>query len=359
VFYHNRRDGTFEEATQRFGLDSAHGKAWGAALGDYDDDGWPDLYVANDEMPGDLFHNTGGGRMENVGAVSGTAYSRDGSLQGGMGVDFGDYDNDGRLDLIVTNFWLEPNTLYRNEGGALFSEVSYAAGLAQGTLKRVGFGTRFFDADNDGWLDLFFLNGHVQDTHWIHPEEGMPEQMQLFLNQHGGRFQEISAQAGEPFRRLVVGRGAAFGDFDNDGRVDIAAMDMEGAVLLLRNEGVADGGAGEWASRRAGAGQRKEGRKGGREEGREGHWLQVRALTGARPRDAIGARVVITVGGRKQVREVQTGGSVLSASDPRVHFGLGAATRVERLSIRWPDGSTETRTDIGADQCLTLRHGLL
>ncbi len=272
-----------------------------------------------------------------VGAVSGTAYSRDGSLQGGMGVDFGDYDNDGRLDLIVTNFWMEPNTLYRNEGGTVFTEVSYATGLAQATLKRVGFGTRFFDADNDGRLDLFFLNGHVQDTHWVHPEEGMPEQMQLFLNRRNGRFEEVSAAAGEPFRRPVVGRGAAFGDFDNDGRVDIAAMDMEGAALLLRNEGR--------------AGDR------GREGGREGHWLQVRALTGAGPRDAIGARVAISAAGRKQVREVQTGGSVLSANDPRVHFGLGAATRVERLTVRWPDGSTETRSDVAADQCLTLQQG--
>lgn len=329
VFYHNRGDGTFAEATKQFGLDSAHGKAWGAAFADYDRDGWPDLYVANDEMPGDLFHNEGG-RMKNVGAESGTAYSRDGFLQGGMGADFGDYDNDGRPDLVVTNFWMEPNSLYHNDGHGLFSEFSYAAGLAPGTLKKVGFGTRFLDADNDGWLDLFFLNGHVQDTHWIHPEEGMRELMQLFLNQQNGRFREVSAAAGEPFQRPVVGRGAAFGDFNNDGRPDLAAIDMEGPALLLRNNGPAD-------------------------RSRRGHWLIVRALTGPGPRDAIGAQITIDVGGKKQLREVQTSGSVLSANDPRVHFGLGAATRVDHLSIRWPDGSTETRTGIQADQILTLR----
>jgi enediyne biosynthesis protein E4 len=332
VFYHNRGNGTFVEATKQFGLDSAHGKAWGAAFADYDGDGWPDLYVANDEMPGDLFHNTGRGRMENVGAVSGTAYGADGALQGGMGADFGDYDNDGRMDLVVSTFWMEPDALYHNEGRGLFSEISYATGLAQATLKRVGFGTKLFDADNDGWLDLYFLNGHVQDTHWVNPEQGMPETMQLFLNQRNGRFRDVSAGAGEPFQRPVVGRGAAFGDFDNDGCVDIAAMDMEGAAMLLRNNGAAD-------------------------PTHRGHWLTVRALTTPGPRDAIGARVTVTARGMKQVREVQTSGSVLSASDPRVHFGLGSANRVDRLSIRWPDGNIETLTGLAVDRCVTVRQG--
>jgi hypothetical protein len=356
VFYHNRGDGRFVEATRSFGMDGARGKAWGAAFGDYDRDGWTDLYVANDEMPGDLFHNTGGRRMENVGLASGTAYGGDGALQGGMGADFGDYDNDGRPDLVVTTFWMEPNALYHNEGQGLFSEVSYATGLAQGTLKRVGFGTRFLDADNDGWLDLFFLNGHVQDTHWIHPEQEMPERMQLFLNQRqragaddrsppaSGRFRDASDEAGEPFQRRVVGRGAAFGDFNNDGRLDVAAIDMEGAALLLRNNGPAD------ATRR-------------------GHWLIVRALTapagrgaasrpgGSAPRDAIGAQITVTAGGLRQLREIQTSGSVLSAHDPRAHFGLGTATRVDRLAIRWPDGATETLSGLPVDRILTTRQG--
>lgn len=330
VFYHNRGDGTFAEATARFGLDRAHGKAWGIAAADYDSDGWPDLYIANDEMPGDLFHNSGRRRMENVGLATGTAYSRDGSLQGGMGVDFGDYDNDGRPDLIVTNFWMEPNSLYRNEPGSMFTEVGQAAGIMHPTLRRVGFGTRFFDADNDGWLDLFFLNGHVQDIHQVDPEQGMPERMQLFLNGGSGRFRDVSLESGEVFQRAVVGRGAAFGDLDNDGDVDIAAMDMEGPALLLLNEGPAD------ASRR-------------------GHWLTVRALTGRGRRDAIGARITLEAGGKSWIREVQTGGSVLSAHDPRAHFGLGAAARVERLTVRWPDGDRTTLKDLAVDRLLTVR----
>jgi hypothetical protein len=351
-FYRNRGDGSFVEATRQFGFDTAHGKAWGAAFGDFDRDGWPDLYVANDEMPGDLFRNTGGGRMENIGLASGAAYGADGSLQGGMGVDFGDYDNDGWPDLVVTTFWMEPTALYRNQGpprtrGAgsarpwLFSEVSQATGIAQDSLRRVGFGTRFLDADNDGWLDLYFLNGHVQDIGAIDPEQGMPERMQLFLNvptardeatgAPSRRFHDASAQAGEVFQRGVVGRGAAVGDFDNDGRLDIAAMDLEGDALLLRNAGT-------------------------REPAR--HWLIVRALTapdGRRFRDAIGAQVTVQTGKNLQMREVQTGGSVLCANDPRVHFGLGAARLIDRLSIRWPDGATETHRGVAADQILTLR----
>jgi enediyne biosynthesis protein E4 len=315
------------EATRRYGMDTAHGKAWGAAFGDFDGDGWQDLYVANDEMPGDLFHNRGDGRMENVGAASGTAYSGDGSPQGGMGADFGDVNNDGRQDLVVTTFWLEPNALYRNEGQGLFSEVSQAAGIAAATRKRVGFGARFLDADNDGWLDLFFLNGHVQDIHPVDPEQGMPELMQLFRNERNGRFREVSAAAGEPFQRPVVGRGAACGDFDNDGWLDIAAIDMEGTALLLHNEGITH----------------------------PRHWLSVRALTSRR--DAIGAQVTITAGGQSQMREVQTGGSVLSAHDPRVHFGLGAAPKVDRLSIRWPDGTREMFAGMPADRIVTLNQG--
>jgi hypothetical protein len=329
VFYHNQGNGTFVEATKRFGLDSAHGKAWGVAVADYDRDAWPDMYVANDEMPGDLFHNTGGGRMANVGAASGTGYGADGALQGGMGADFGDYDNDGRPDLVVTTFWMEPNALSHNDGRGLFSDTAYASGIAQATSQRVGFGAGFLDADNDGWLDLFFLNGHVQDTHWINPDQGMPERMQLFVNQRDGRFREVSAVAGEPFQHPVVGRGSAFGDFDNDGHVDIAAIDMEGPALLLRNNAASD-------------------------PANPGHWLSVRALTPPGPRDAIGAQITVAAGGKQWTREVHAGGSVLSARDPRVHFGLGAAARVDRLTVRWPDGSVEMRSGLPVDQRVTI-----
>lgn len=329
VFYHNQRNGAFTDATARFGLDQAHGKAWGAAAADYDGDGWPDLYVANDEMPCDLFRNTRRGRMENAGFTSGTAYNRDGAVQGGMGADFGDFDNDGRLDLVVTNFWMEPNSLYRNQGAGLFTEVSQAAGISAPTARRVGFGTRFFDADNDGRLDLFFLNGHVQDIHQVDPEQGMPQRMQLFLNRGNGRFTDVSDMVGEVFRRPVVGRGAAFGDFDNDGDVDIAALDMEGPAMLLLNEG-------------------------SHNRVPHTHWLLVRAVAGTPPRDAIGARVTVETTAGSQVQEIRTGGGVLSAHDPRAHFGLGAARRCDRVTVRWPDGSETTRRDVPADRILTI-----
>lgn len=332
VFYRNNGDGTFTEATRRFGMETAHGKAWGVAFGDFDNDGWQDLYVANDEMLGDLFHNRGGKRMENVGTASGTAVNRDGSVQGGMGVDWGDYDNDGYLDLVVTTFWMEPFSLYRNERSGHFTEMSYPAGIAAPTLKRVGFGARFADFNHDGRLDLYFLNGHVRDASPVNPDEAMPQRMQLFLNQGNGRFREVSEQAGEPFQRLIVGRGAAFGDYDNDGDLDIAVIDSEGSALLLRNDGPPDGS-------------------------RPRHWLRVRALTAAPARDAMGARVAIEAGGLKQVREVQTGGSFASAHDPRVHFGLAGAERVDRLTLRWPNGKTETFTNLPVDREIVIQEG--
>jgi enediyne biosynthesis protein E4 len=333
VFYRNNGDGTFTEATRQFGMDTANGKAWGAAFADYDDDGWQDLYIANDEMLADLFRNTGRGRMENVGVYSGTACNRDGGVQGGMGCDWGDYDNDGRLDLVVTTFWMETFSLYHNKGAGQFSEVSYPMGIAPPTLKSVGFGTRFADLNNNGWLDLFFVNGHVRDAGPINPEEVMPQRMQLFLNDRGSRFRDVSQQAGEPFAGTVVGRGAAFGDFNNDGRIDIAVVDADGALVLLRNDGPAD-------------------------SERQGSWLMVRALTGDSPRDALGARITLQAGDLSMVREVQTSGSILSSNDPRAHFGLGEAPVVERLTIRWPGGAVETFENLPINRQITLREGI-
>lgn len=333
-FYRNRGGGRFEDATRRWGFDSAHGKAWGVAVGDIDDDGRPDLYVANDEMPGDLFHNRGD-RVSNIGAMSGTAYAREGSVQGGMGADFGDYNNDGRLDLVVTNFWMEPNSLYRNDGARLFSEVSPAVGLMETTRRFVGFGVRLMDVDLDGALDLFFANGHVQDTHEVDPEQGMPELMQLFLNR-SGRYVDVSRQAGAPFSKPLVGRGAAAGDWDNDGDLDLAVIDMEGSARLLRCD--------QPTSRQTGH-----------------HWIQVRALTaGPTPREALGARVTVESGGVRRIREVQTAGSVLSSQDPRAHFGLGdlgGKSTLDRVRVRWPDGSQIELKDVPVDRLLTVQQG--
>jgi hypothetical protein len=330
-FYHNEGGGPgggpirFVEATSRFGLGDTHGKTWGVAFADMNDDGWPDLYLANDEVPCDLYENVRGARFRNVGLASGTAYSRDGVRQGGMGVDWGDYNNDGRLDLFVTTFYQQPKSLYRNDGGGRFSEVSDVAGIAAPTLPYVAFGTCLFDMDNDGWLDLFIANGHVRDNpERIDPAVHYAQPLQLFQNAGNGVFRDVTRQAGSAFHRPIVGRAAASGDWDNDGDIDLLVVDAAGAPLLLRNE----------------IGNRR-------------HWLTVRALAAAR-RDAIGARVTITAGGRRQVAEVRPGASFLSTNDPRVHFGLGDATSVERLQIRWPSGRVEERRNLPADRFLTL-----
>jgi hypothetical protein len=329
-FFYRNEGGRFREATARFGLAGAHGKTWGVAFGDMDGDGWPDLYLANDEAPCDLYRNHRG-RFVEIGMESGTAYSRDGVRQGGMGADWGDYDNDGRLDLFVTTFFEQPKSLYHNEGNGKFAEVGDVAGLATPTTPYVAFGTRFIDIDNDGWPDLFIANGHVRDNpERIDPAVHFAQPMQLFRNQPGpdGRsrvFQEVSATAGPALQRPIVGRAVASGDFDNDGTVDLLVVDAAGAPLLLHNEA-----------------------------GRRQHWLTARVLN-THGADAIGARVAITAGGRRQIAEVSTGGSYFALNDPRVHFGLGAATTVDRMEVHWPSGRVERRANVAVDQVVTVR----
>jgi hypothetical protein len=332
-FYHNE-GGRFREATTEFGLGDAHGKTWGVCFGDMNDDGWPDLYLANDQVPCDLYENQHG-HFRNIGLESGTAFSRDGIRQGGMGVDWGDYDNDGRLDLFVTTFFEQPKSLYHNDGGGRFTEVGNIAGVAGTTLPYVAFGTRFFDYDNDGWLDLFIANGHIRD----HPEKIDPavhfaQPMQLFHSEPmpgaaGRSFRDLAPTAGPAFQRPIVGRAAAFGDFDNDGDIDVLVVDAQGAPLLLRND-----------------------------VGNRQHWLTVRVVGKNGRSDALGARVTITIAGQRRVAEVNPGASYFATNDPRVHFGLGTATKVERLEVRWPDGHTERQSDVAADQFLTLREGV-
>jgi hypothetical protein len=361
-FYRNRGESAgyaFEEATARFGLAATRGKGLGVAFGDFDDDGRPDLYVANDRMPGDLFHNRlraprsglhvgGVGRQgsvrvaairnaergarsaeppfRNVGAESGTAYSGDSRPQAGMGADWGDYDGDGRLDLIVTTFFLERKSLYHNEGAAGFRDVSDEAGLTP-AIRHVGWGSRFFDADNDGRLDLVIANGHAVDPMAeVDPEQPYAQPTLLFHQGESG-FREIGARACEALARPIAGRGVATGDYDNDGRLDLLVTNAEGEPLLLRND-----------------------------SSPIHHWLRVRLVAAAQPgtrrrsnRQGIGARIWVTAGSVTQMREVTTGGSYLSASDPRPHFGLGAATRV-RLRVRWPSGVTQTLADVPVDR---------
>lgn len=328
--YRNRGDGSFEDITHVSGLSRASGKTWGVAFADYDGDGRPDLYLANDQAPGNLFRNLGERRFEEQGVGSGTAYDAGGSVQGGMGVDWGDYDEDGRLDLFVTTYTYQVKELYRNEGKGLFQPVGLEAGLAGPTSSHVAFGTGFIDANNDGHLDLFIANGHVRDNMAkFDRSQSYQQPMQLLANRGDGTFEEVSPRAGDPFKQRIVGRGVAFGDYDNDGQVDVLVMDLEGRARLLHNEPV----------------------------GERGNWVSFRLDDGRRNHEGIGARITLEASGRRQVREVTRGRSVLSASDCRAYFGIGRATVVDRITIRWPDGRTEERRHLAVNRSHTLRQG--
>jgi len=322
--YRNRGGGKFQEVTRRF--PKGNGNNLGLGFADFDNDGRMDFYVANDALPGDLYHNLGHWQFANIGEESGTAYNQHGGTQAGMGVDWGDYDRDGQLDLLVTTFQNEPRSLYRNVGGGLFTYASYEAGIGDATLSRLGFGVTFLDYDNDGFLDLLFANGHVQDAiHTIHPPATYAQTMQLFRNMGNGTFTEVSKEGGPAFTKPIVGRALATGDYDNDGRMDALVMDLEGSPLLLHNEYTA-----------------------------ENHWLGIRLLTQNGKRDAIGARVTLETTTGQYVAEAQTCRSYLSACDPRVHFGLGRTTVVKRLRIRWPSGKTSVIDNPPRDQYITV-----
>jgi enediyne biosynthesis protein E4 len=325
TLYRNAGD-RFIDVTRAAGLDDAHGKTLGVAFADYDNDGRTDFYLANDGVPGDMYHQEGRFHFRNVALEAGTGYNTLGGEQAGMGTDFGDYDGNGRLDLIVTTFQREPDSLYHNEGGGQFAEQGYAAGLGAATVNTLGFGVKFADLDNDGWLDVPIANGHVQDTiARIQPQIQYPQRMQLFINHRDGTFQEMDG--GPPFARPIVGRALATADWDHDGDVDLLVTDLEGSPLLLRNEGPHT----------------------------TSHWLGV-ALAGTQSnRTGLGARLTLAGGGHTWVREVTTAGSYLSASDPTAHFGLGPLTRLDRLTIRWPSGKSTTLPNPPVDRILAVR----
>jgi hypothetical protein len=323
----------FVDATRAWGLEAAHGRALGLAFGDFNNDGWPDLYVANDRLPCDLFVNRGGRRFDNVGLETGTAYAFDGRRQAGMGVDWGDFDNDGRLDLCVTTFYQEPKSLYHNEGSPAavptFREVSAERGLGP-AFSYVGWGVRWLDADNDGALDLLMANGHAQDG--LEQIDAAQPYLQppLFCRQANGAFEILGSVAGDVFRQRIAGRGVATGDLDGDGRVDALITNGEGAPLLLRNESPCLDGA-------------------------SGHWLAIRLKGAGSNRQGIGARVTCSAfDGSRQTREVTTGGSYLCASEPVAHFGLGSRAEPVTLRIRWPGGREQEVRPPGIDRVIEV-----
>jgi hypothetical protein len=324
--FRNQGDGRFQDVTQTWGLDKAHGKNLGASVADFNNDGWPDLYLANDEMPADLFENEHGKTFRNVALETGTAYGDGGQLMGGMGADWGDYDNDGWLDLAVGTFEGEEKALFHSQQGRSFELATARAGIGPTTYTDVVFGTLLFDYDNDGWLDLLFVNGHTMDNiEKIRPTKRYREPARLFRNRHAGSFEPVtSASLSVP----IAGRGVACGDPLNDGRVQLLVIDMDGKVRLLRS--------------RAGQGN---------------HWIEIEAQGTQQNRDAIGARVRLTVGSEHRVAEVRRNRSYLSACDPRVHFGLGSATHADEIEVRWPDGQMSRKRGIAADQIVRFEEG--
>jgi hypothetical protein len=329
VLYRNDGTGAFTDITADAGIAGHRGNGLGVATGDYDDDGLTDVFVANDAVPNFLFHNQGEGRFTETALAAGVAVASDGKARAGMGTAFGDYDGDGRLDLVVTNHETEMHSLFRNLGDGLFAEATVASGLGRVTLPYVGFGVVFLDYDNDGALDLSIVNGHVIDNVAQVRSGGKHAQRRLLLrNTGGGRFQDVTARSGPAFGEEAVGRGLAAGDIDNDGDLDLLVTNNGGAVELLRNDG-----------------------------GNRGNALLLRLIGEASNRDAIGARVRVTAGGRTHVREISGGSSYLSQSDTRVHFGLGRQTSVERLEIRWPNGRTDALGKLAANRVVTIREG--
>ena len=327
ILYRNDGDGRFSDVTaQAGGLDADRLRGLGAVWGDYDDDGWPDLFVANDAHPNLLYHNNRDGSFSERAFEAGVAFDEDGRERAGMGTDFGDYDNDGRLDLVITNFYGEPNSLYLNQGEGTFLETTWLAGIGDSTLRYLGWGTAFADLDNDGWKDLFFVNGHVYpevDRHGM--DEKYAQQSLVFRNQGDGRFSNGTPTAGEALSVLRAGRGAAFGDYDNDGELDVLIASVNEAPALLRNQ-TASGN----------------------------HWLGVRLVGRVSNRDGLGARITAVVGARTLVHEVHGGGSYLSQSDLRAHFGLGPETSVKSLTVRWPSGTLQRIDDVPADGFIVL-----
>jgi hypothetical protein len=328
ILYRNNGDGTFTDVTAAAGVADPGYYGFGVVFTDLNDDGWPDIYVANDSVPNLLFRNKKDGTFVEEGLISGAALSGDGRPQAGMGVDAGDYNGDGLPDLVVTNFSHDYNTLYENGPAGVFTDRSYATGIAATAGPFLGWGVKLADFDNDGRLDVFIANGHVYpevDKHGLGTR--YQQQKQLFLND-GKRFRNVTKDVGGALVVERSSRGAAFGDYDDDGDVDALVINMNERPTLLRND-----------------------------TPRGRHWIALRLVGVKSNRDAIGAKVTIEAGGRKQTTFVRGDGSYLSHSDLRAHFGLGEATTITGVEVRWPSGLTQKVAGLAVDQFYVLREG--
>lgn len=329
--FHNNGDGTFTDVSLKAGVADREGRYGFASVFADLDDGWLDLVVANDSTPNYLYRNRHDGTFEDVSYLSGFAVNEEGRAQASMGIALGDYNRDGKLDLFITTFSDDYKTLYRNDGGANFTDVSFRAGLGNPTIPFLAWGTGFLDFDNDGLLDIFIANGHVYPiadraewgTTWA-------ERPQLFRNLDGSKFQEVPPATGSGLAVVVPARGAAFGDLFNDGHIDVVLNNMDAPPTLLRN-----------VVKNA------------------NHWLTLKLVGGPKsPRDAIGAKVFLTAGGVRQRADVFSGGSYGSSSDQRVHFGLGSASKIEKLEIHWPSGLHQKVEMAHVDGIFTVMEGI-
>lgn len=327
---HNNGDGTFTDVSQKSGVGLKPGNGLGVVTFDYDNDGWQDIFIANDSMANFLFHNNRDGTFREVAYLAGVAVSADGLPEAGMGTDAADATGDGRMDLIVTHLDSQLARFYRNRGHGTFDDATLQSQLGYATFHMSGFGTRFMDYDNDGWPDIFMADGHVLDNieryssavHYAEPKL-------MFRNLGNGTFQNVSSDLGPDFLLPRVSRGAAVADFDNDGDLDILVNNNGEAPQLLRNDG-----------------------------GNADHWLEIFLIGTKSNRDAIGARVKLVAGNWARYEQKKGGMSYQSAQDPRLHFGLGTREKVDSIEIVWPSGATTKLENIPADQIISVKEGI-
>jgi enediyne biosynthesis protein E4 len=327
--YHNNHNGTFTDVSDNSGVGKPESKGMGVVLADFNNDGWPDIAIANDTWPNFLFLNNRDGTFRDVSLISGLAVSEDGRYEAGMGIDAADVDGDGLLDVYITHLDFELNRLYLNNGDETFTDATYRSGIGNTAVRLSGVAAKFIDYDNDGWMDILQLNGAMLDNvNLYHSEVSYKEPMLMFRNLGKSHFQKTSDLLGPDFMRPVAGRGLATADFDNDGDIDIAANNRGDYPALLRNDG-----------------------------GNANHWLEVLLVGTQSNRDGIGAVLKLTSEGFEHVEQAEGGASYMSASDPRIHFGLGKRSKIESLVITWPTGHADKLTNVPVDKIICVKEG--
>lgn len=328
--YHNNGNGTFTDVSKQAGVDDAQGyDGLTAVWGDFNNDGRLDLFVANDGEPNYLYRNDGNGHFTEVAYNAGVAVNQDGAEQANMGVALGDYNHSGRMSIAITHFNAEYAALYRNDGDLSFTDVSYSSGIARSTTPHVGWGDGFFDFDNDGWLDFFMVNGHVYpQVDSVDIGSKYREPKLLFLNEHDGKFKDISKLVGPAIQQPQVSRGMAMGDLFNNGKIDLVVENLVGSPMILVPEG-----------------------------GPPNHWVSFQLEGADKNRLALNARVIATAGDLVQTGEVLSGGSYLSQNDLRIHFGLGSRTMVDKVEVLWPDGDKQSFTNLPTNRFYQITEG--